>query len=100
VRHRFAVIALDGNPVPTPVAAEAAKRDVAERGDVMVEMDNPGVWVFGSTDDADRNMGMGVIVEYADRRGEPQWIAWRSGNGTTRPSVGPTLARRRMRPSI
>jgi hypothetical protein len=38
----------------------------------MIEMDNPGVWVFGSTDDADRNMGMGVIVEYADRRGEPQ----------------------------
>ncbi len=38
-------------------------------------MNNPGVWVFGSTDHDDRNMGMGVIVEYADRHGEPQWIA-------------------------
>ena len=35
---------------------------------------NPVVWVFGSTDDDDRNMGMGIVVEYADRRGEPQRI--------------------------
>jgi FtsP/CotA-like multicopper oxidase with cupredoxin domain len=40
-----------------------------------VEMNNPGVWVFGSTDDMDRNMGMGAIIEYADANGEPQWIA-------------------------
>ena len=33
-----------------------------------------GVWVFGSTDDEDRNMGMGVVVEYENRHGEPQWI--------------------------
>jgi hypothetical protein len=34
----------------------------------------PGVWVFGSTDDEDRNMGMGVVIEYENRQGEPQWI--------------------------
>ena len=38
-------------------------------------MNNPGVWVFGSADDDDRNMGMGVVVEYANRQGEPQWLA-------------------------
>ena len=30
---------------------------------------------IGSTDDEDRNMGMGVIVEYANRSGEPRWTA-------------------------
>ena len=29
----------------------------------------------GATDDDDRKMGMGVVVEYADRKGEPHWIA-------------------------
>jgi len=73
--HRFTVIALDGNPVPTPATVETLRLDVAERADVIVEMNNPGVWVFGATDDMDRNMGMGVVVEYANRRGEPHWQA-------------------------
>jgi FtsP/CotA-like multicopper oxidase with cupredoxin domain len=72
--HRFTVIALDGNAVPRPASVEVLKLDVAERADVIVEMNNPGVWVFGSTDDEDRNMGMGVVIEYENRRGEPQWI--------------------------
>lgn len=71
--HHFTVIALDGNPVPTPTAVDVLKLDAAERADVIVEMDNPGVWVFGSADDDDRNMGMGVVVEYAGRSGPPQW---------------------------
>jgi FtsP/CotA-like multicopper oxidase with cupredoxin domain len=73
--HRFTVIALDGNPVPTPATVDVLKLDVAERADVIVEMNNPGVWVFGSSDDDDRNMGMGVVVEYADRGGAPLWLA-------------------------
>jgi FtsP/CotA-like multicopper oxidase with cupredoxin domain len=71
--HRFSVIALDGNPVPTPTAVDVLRLDVAERADVIVEMNNPGVWVFGSTDDMDREMGLGVVVEYENRGGEPQW---------------------------
>ncbi len=73
--HRFTVIALDGNRVPTQASVDVLKLDVAERADVIVEMNNPGVWVFGSTDDDDRNMGMGVVVEYANQQGEPQWRA-------------------------
>jgi FtsP/CotA-like multicopper oxidase with cupredoxin domain len=72
--HRFRVVALDGNPVPTQVTVDVLKLDVGERADVIVEMDNPGVWVFGSTDDDDRGMGMGIVVEYENRRGEAQWI--------------------------
>jgi len=73
--HRFRVVALDGNPVPNPTTVDVLKLDVGERADVVVEMDNPGIWVFGSTDDDDRGMGMGIVVEYANRRGEPRWIA-------------------------
>jgi FtsP/CotA-like multicopper oxidase with cupredoxin domain len=72
--HRFQVVALDGNPVPTQATVDVLKLDVAERADVIVEMNNPGVWVFGSTDDDDREMGMGIVVEYENRRGDPQWI--------------------------
>ena len=73
--HRFTVIALDGNPVPTPATVDVVKLDVAERADVIVEMNNPGIWILGSTDDEDRQMGMGVVVEYENRQGEPQWIS-------------------------
>lgn len=72
--HRFNVIALDGNPVPTPAVVSTLKLDVGERADVIVEMNNPGVWTFGSTENDDRNMGMGVVVEYENRGGEPQWL--------------------------
>ena len=73
--HRFRVIALDGNPVPTQASVEVLRLDVAERADVIIEMNNPGVWIFGATDDDDRKMGMGVVIEYSGRKGEPQWIA-------------------------
>ncbi len=65
---------LDGNPVPVPTTVDVVKLDVAERADVIVEMNDPGVWVFGSTDD-DHNMGMGVVAEYADWTGKPRWGA-------------------------
>lgn len=72
--HRFRVVALDGNPVPTEATVDVLKLDVGERADVIVHMDNPGVWVFGSTDDDDRGMGMGIIIEYENRRGQPRWV--------------------------
>jgi FtsP/CotA-like multicopper oxidase with cupredoxin domain len=71
--HRFTVLALDGNPVPQRTTVDVLRLDVAERADVIVEMNNPGVWVFGATDDDDRDMGMGVVVEYANRSGPPVW---------------------------
>jgi FtsP/CotA-like multicopper oxidase with cupredoxin domain len=73
--HRFEVIALDGNPVPTPATVELLTLAVAERVDAIVEMNEPGVWVLGSTRDEDRKNGMGVVIEYANRTGEPHWQA-------------------------
>jgi FtsP/CotA-like multicopper oxidase with cupredoxin domain len=73
--HRFTVIALDGNAVPSQQSVDTLFLAPAERADVIVEMNNPGVWILGGIKDDDRKMGLGVVVEYADARGEPQWIA-------------------------
>ena len=38
-------------------------------------MNAPGVWVFGELNDKQRSAGLGVVVEYANAKGKPQWIA-------------------------
>ena len=73
--HTFRVVALDGNPVPMPASVEAIQIAPAERVDAIVEMNQPGVWIFGTTNDEDREDGMGIVFEYAGRQGEPRWIA-------------------------
>ena len=71
--HRMTVVALDGNPAPAPRSVDAVDLAPAERADVVVEMNNPGVWVFGKASDKMRRSGLGVVVEYANRSGGPQW---------------------------
>jgi FtsP/CotA-like multicopper oxidase with cupredoxin domain len=71
--HSFRVIAMDGNPVPNPRSVEVLSLAVAERVDAIVEMNAPGVWVLGSTLQAARAMGLGIVVEYSGRSGEPVW---------------------------
>jgi FtsP/CotA-like multicopper oxidase with cupredoxin domain len=71
--HTFKVIAMDGNPVPNPVAVEVLSLAVAERVDAIVEMNAPGVWLLGSTLPEARKKGLGIVVEYAGKSGEPAW---------------------------
>jgi len=71
--HQFHVLAMDGSPVPSPQTTEAIALGPGERVDAYVEMNQPGVWILGSTDDMARNAGLGVIVEYANQHREPQW---------------------------
>ena len=96
--HRFTVMALDGNRVPSPQAVDSLVLSPAERIDAIVEMNNPGVWVFGSTDDKERASGMGVVVEYADASGDAQWQPMKTNGmamwdylkfGTTAPVISP-----------
>jgi FtsP/CotA-like multicopper oxidase with cupredoxin domain len=42
---------------------------------VIVVMNRPGVWILGGVKDEDRKMGLGVVVEYANHRGAPRWVA-------------------------
>jgi FtsP/CotA-like multicopper oxidase with cupredoxin domain len=73
--HQFTVVALDGNPVPAPQSVDMLVLAPAERIDVVVEMNNPGVWVFGSVKDDERASGLGIVIEYANASGEAQWRA-------------------------
>ena len=75
--HKFKIIALDGNPVPTPQTVDVVPLGVAERVDAIVEMNNPGVWVLGSVSDDERAKGMGIVVEYAGQSGEAKWVPTR-----------------------
>ena len=72
--HVFRVVALDGNPVPNPAEVPVLWLGTAERVSAMVEMRHPGVWILGDLADDDRGHGMGIVVEYAGRQGQPQWV--------------------------
>lgn len=72
--HRFRIVALDGNPVPHPQLVDVLELGTAERIDAVVEMQNPGVWIFGTPHDDDRKNGMGIVVEYANKTGPPRWV--------------------------
>jgi len=71
--HVFRIVALDGNPVPAPADVPVLWLGTAERISAIVEMNHPGVWVMGDLADDDRGHGMGIVVEYANAKGKPQW---------------------------
>jgi FtsP/CotA-like multicopper oxidase with cupredoxin domain len=77
--HKFHVTAMDGNPLAAPKEIEALELGPAERIDAIVEMNRPGVWIFGTTDDQARERGMGVVIEYAGQHvgqhGDARWMA-------------------------
>jgi FtsP/CotA-like multicopper oxidase with cupredoxin domain len=72
--HAFTVLAMDGNPVPMQGSVHALRLAPAERADVLVTMNSPGVWILGETRPEIRKAGMGIVVEYAGQQGEPKWI--------------------------
>jgi FtsP/CotA-like multicopper oxidase with cupredoxin domain len=71
--HVFKVVALDGNAVPVPAEVPVLWLGTAERISAIVVMNTPGVWTLGDLDKDAREHGMGIVVEYADRTGKPQW---------------------------
>jgi FtsP/CotA-like multicopper oxidase with cupredoxin domain len=73
--HRFIVIALDGNPVPTPAAVDVLSLARGERIEAIAEMTNPGAWTLGSLNDAERAAGLGVRLAYANQNGPAHWQA-------------------------
>jgi len=72
--HEFTVTGMDGNEVPQPAKVQAARLAPAERIDLLVVMNRPGMWVLGETRSEIRKAGMGIVVEYANQSGEPKWI--------------------------
>ncbi len=72
--HAFTVVALDGNPVPTPAIVPIVDVAPGERVDALVTLNRPGVWVMGSARTAWREAGLGIVVEYAGQQGPPRWM--------------------------
>ena len=72
--HTFKVVALDGNPVPTPAIVPVLWLGTAERISAIVDMKHPGVWIMGDLADDDRRHGMGIVVEYAGHSTKPLWL--------------------------
>ena len=72
--HKFKVLALDGNPVPKQAEVETLFLGAGERIDAVVEMNNPGVWILGATEDDIRGNGLGIVVEYANQHKQPEWV--------------------------
>lgn len=71
--HKFRVVALDGNAVPSPHEVSTLSISVAERVDAIVQMDTPGKWILGSLDEGERKKGLGFTVEYAGSKGSAVW---------------------------
>ncbi|HEX4577206.1 MAG TPA: multicopper oxidase domain-containing protein [Edaphobacter sp.] len=72
--HTFKVVALDGNPVPTPANVPVLWLGTAERISAIVDMKHPGVWIMGDLADDDRRHGMGIVIEYAGHSTKPLWL--------------------------
>ena len=72
--HTFKVVALDGNPVPTPATVPVLWLGTAERISAIVDMKHPGVWIMGDLADDDRHHGMGIVIEYGGRSTKPLWL--------------------------
>jgi FtsP/CotA-like multicopper oxidase with cupredoxin domain len=73
--HQFEVIAMDGNPVPKPGKVDSILLGAGERVDAIVEMNQPGVWIMGATEERIRGTGLGIVVEYENQHHQPQWVA-------------------------
>ncbi|HUI58726.1 MAG TPA: multicopper oxidase domain-containing protein [Steroidobacteraceae bacterium] len=73
--HRFMVQSLDGQTVPTRAETSVLRLGPGERVSALVELNRPGKWILGDVSDRERERGMGVVVEYAGRRGAPEWGA-------------------------
>jgi len=72
--HNFHVVSLDGNPVPQPQTVPMLRLAPAERVSAIVEMNSPGVWVFGEVRKHIQQAGMGIVLEYAGASAQPRWI--------------------------
>ena len=71
--HRFQVIALDGNAVPSPQTVDQLRLAPAERISALVEMTSPGTWVLGEVRKHVQAAGMGIVFEYEGASSKPKW---------------------------
>ena len=96
--HVFRVVALDGNPVPTPTEVPVLWLGTAERISAIVEMRHPGVLVMGDLADDDRGRTAWGLWSSTKRQGQAAMESSPSSAGTTRSSARPASRARRTKP--
>ena len=69
--HEFYVVALDGNPVPRPNKVKVLSSDLPNALSAIRGDEESGHLDSRYSMDEDRNRGMGIVVEYAGRKGKP-----------------------------
>jgi FtsP/CotA-like multicopper oxidase with cupredoxin domain len=100
--HELQVLALDGNPVPSPRLVPMLRLAPAERVSVRVELNNPGIWVLGEVRRHVQAAGMGIVLEYADAHGAARWqqpseLLWNYQQFAAAPPAPITASRRSSR---
>ena len=79
--HDMLVTHKDGTPLPEPYEADVVGMQPGERYDVIVHMDNPGLWMthdhidHHTTNDGREHGGSMLVVEYEEIE-KPEWYEW------------------------
>jgi len=70
--HQLQAVATDGHDLlRTPASADLIRLSPAERVDVLLVAQHPGVWAFHPTDAAQVQKGMQLTVRYEGQQGSP-----------------------------
>jgi cytochrome c553 len=80
--HDVLVTHKDGLPLPAPYRADVVHVEQGERYDLIVEMDNPGLWItHDHVDDhvtnAGKDMGGSMMIFEYEEIEKPDWYAWK-----------------------
>lgn len=62
--HQFRIVALDGNPVPSPVVRNVVLLAPGETADIEFIADNPGAWAVHCHDLHHADAGMTMLLRY------------------------------------
>lgn len=80
--HDMIVTHKDGKPLPEPYEADVVGMQPGERYDVIVHMNNPGLWMthdhidHHTTNDGREHGGSMLVVEY-EEIDKPEWYDWK-----------------------
>lgn len=84
--HDMLVTHKDGLPIPEPYYADVVPLLPGERKDVIVEMNNPGLWINHDhiehhVSNAGKAPGGAVLIIEYDEIEQPDWYVWKNKQG-------------------
>ena len=81
--HDMLVTHKDGMPLPNPYWADVIPVEEGSRYDVIVRMNNPGIWmthdhVDGHVTNAGKDMGGSMLIVEYEEVAKPDWYVWKN----------------------